>query len=177
MSICVSAEYQVRAGLEALELREGVVVRDPVDLGLLGLGLFVLRRVQASAGRGGFFLEVLALAHVAHERLDAHRAAGVGRGGRGGDLEPHRRAVGAAQPQQVVGHRAGHREPFEEGGARLRIGETAGVEGPHLAFDGVGRVAEHQLQVRVGRQRGGGRRADEADVHAFVYSLEQAGKC
>ena len=93
-------------------------------------------------------LEVLALADVADERLDAHCPGGVGRVGGGGHLEPDRRAVGLAQAQQVVGDRPGARQAIEKGGARLLVGEARGVEGPDLALDGLRRIAEDQLQMR-----------------------------
>jgi hypothetical protein len=48
-------------------------------------------------------LETLALAHVAHERLDAGFAAG--RLGVRRDLDPRQRLIGAPEPQQVVGDR------------------------------------------------------------------------
>ena len=49
---------------------------------------------------------------------------GVRRIGGGRHFDPHRRVVGAAQAQQVVGDRAGARQPIEERGAGLRIGEA-----------------------------------------------------
>ena len=75
-------------------------------------------------------VELLALADVAHERLDA-QAAGVGRRiGPRGHLHPHRAVVGAAQPQQVVGDGAVRGQPLDERGAGLRIDEALAIERP-----------------------------------------------
>ncbi len=60
------------------------------------------------------------------------------------------RPVGAPQPQQVVGDRAVAREPLDERLARLRIDEPLQLERAHVLLRRFRRVAEHQLQVRIG---------------------------
>ena len=119
-------------------------------------------------------LELLPLAHVAHQRLDAHGAGMVGRFGSGRHLDPHLGAVGLLQPQQVVADRAGVRQPLEERLPRLRIDEPGAVERPHVAVIGLRRVAEQQLEVRIRRQRRRRSAVHEADVHALVHRLEEA---
>ena len=64
---------------------------------LLGLEQLVIQVAR-------LILEALALADVAHQRLDADAVRA--RLGVRGDLDPDRRPVGAAQPEQVVGDRS-----------------------------------------------------------------------
>ena len=85
-----------------------------------------------------FVVELLAFADVAHERFDAHRAGGGGGIRARRQLDPDSGMVGAPQSQQVVGHRAVGREPFEHRATRLRVDEAIDLERAHVA---VGRVA------------------------------------
>ena len=118
-------------------------------------------------------LEPLALADVAHQRLDVD-AAVLERLGVRGDLDPDRDAIGAAQPQQVVGDRAVALQPRDEAVARLRIDEAIGLERADLGLGRVRGVAEHQLEVGIGgrRVRVSGP-SNGADVDALVDRFEQ----
>ena len=51
-----------------------------------------------------------------------------------GDLDPDRDAIGAAQPQQVVGDGAVALQPRDEAVARLRIDEAIRLERPDLGL-------------------------------------------
>jgi hypothetical protein len=105
---------------------------------LLGLQQLVVQVAR-------LILEALPLADVAHQRLDAD-AALVGLGVRG-DLHPDRHLVGAAQPQQVVGHRSvarqpprrTHRAPADRRSARRRtagsrVGRVGGRRKPNISL-------------------------------------------
>ena len=92
--------------------------------------------------------EALALGHVAHQRVHAQPLVldlGVSR-----HLHPHERAVGATQPQQIVGGGAVTAQAIDKSLARLRVGETLDFERTHVLFRRVRRIAEHQFQVRIG---------------------------
>ena len=65
-------------------------------------------------------------------------------------------------------------QALEKGDARLRIGEAAHVERPHLALERLWRIAEQELQMRVRGERGRGGRMHHPDVHTFVHRLEEA---
>src|SRR5262249_39515154 len=132
--------------------------------------LFRLQQLVVEIAR--LVLEPLALADVAHERLDPQAARFVGVGVRG-DFHPDRNLVGAAEAQQVIGERAVALQPRDEGVAGLRIDEPIAVERPDLTLGRVGGEAEHQLQVWIGRERARDVAGDRADVDAFVDRLEQ----
>ena len=121
----------------------------------------------------GLVLEALALADVAHQRLDAQRRA-IGVLGVRGYLDPHERAIGATQAQQVIGDRTVAPQPLEKQLARLRIDEEIDLERPDLAARRVGGETEHQLEERVGEERRAAARVHQPDVDAFVHRLEQA---
>jgi len=72
--------------------------------------------------------ERLAIAHVAHERLDAHLAGRSEDGRAGCHFNPDHLVVGAAQAEQVVGDRAVAREAIDEHRARALVGEAVGLE-------------------------------------------------
>jgi hypothetical protein len=91
----------------------------------------------------------------------------------GGDFDPDERAIRAAEPKQVVGHRAVPAQTVEKLLARERIDEAFDLEGSHFSGVGLPREAEHQFQIRIRRERGRGSGFDEADVDAFMYRLEQ----
>ena len=133
--------------------------------------LFGLQQLVIEIAR--LVLEPLALADVAHQRLDAQRRAirvlGVRR-----HLDPHERAIGATQPQQVIGDRAVAPQPLEKQLTRLRIDEEIDLEGSDLIAGRVGGEAEHQLEERVGEKRRAAARVHQSDVDAFVHGLEQA---
>ena len=120
----------------------------------------------------GLVLEPLALADVAHERLDAQQAVWQPLGVRG-HLDPHRRAIGASHPQQVVGDGAVAAEPLEKAFARLRIDEPVHVERPDIRRRRLGGEPEHQLQIGVGGERDRVQRGERADIDPFVHGLEQ----
>ena len=84
---------------------------------------------------------------------------GAGSGVRG-DLDPDRRAVRPAQPQQVVGDRAVALQPLDEPVARLRVDEAlqSRTGGPPLRR--LRGIAENQLEIRIGRERLARRRRD-----------------
>ena len=117
-------------------------------------------------------VQLLALADVADERLDAHGVIVGGRVGARRELDPDGVAVGAPQAQQVVVHGAVRREPLDERDARLGIDEAIDVEGPDVLFGRVARIAKNQLQMGVGGDRRRTVGADGADVHALVDRLE-----
>ena len=117
-------------------------------------------------------LEPLALADVAHQRLDVH-AAFVPRLGVGGDLDPDGDAIRAAQAEEIVRHRAVALEPGDEPVARQRIDEAIRLERAHVRLGRVRREAEHQLEVGIRGHRPRVRPVNGADVHALVDRLEQ----
>ena len=114
----------------------------------------------------GLIFEPLAVADVAHERLDAQ--AVTHRLSVRGDFHPHRRLVGAPQTQKVVAHRPVALEAAEEAIARLRIHEVLELERPHVGLSGFDAEAEHELEMGVRGQRLARRAVERADVDAFV---------
>ncbi len=119
-------------------------------------------------------VQLLALADVTDQRVDADGALASLRVGARGELDPHGAVVGAPQPQQVVGDRPVGGEPLEQGDASLRIDEAVAVERPHVAFDGFAGVAEDQLEVWIRGDRGCGIGPERPDVDAFMDAVEQA---
>ena len=97
-------------------------------------------------------LELLALADVAHQRVDADRPILRGRIGMRRDFNPDRRIVQASQPEEVVGDGALRCEAIDERGACVGIDEARRIEGTNLRVAGFGRVAEHHLEVGIGRE-------------------------
>ena len=81
--------------------------------------------------------------------------------------------VRTPEAEEIVGDRAVGGQPFEERHARLRVDEAIAVEGAHLGLGRLARIAEYELQVRVGRDGGGRTGTKRPDVHAFVYGFEQ----
>ena len=80
----------------------------------------------------GLVIELLSLADVADERLDAE-AAVVGRPiGARRQLDPHGVPVGAAEPHEVITDRPVGGEAFEQRDARLRVDEALLSEGAHI---------------------------------------------
>ncbi len=57
--------------------------------------------------------------------------------------------------------------------SRLRIDEAIAIERPDVCFRGLAGVAEDQLEVRIGGDRGGRLGADRPDVDALVDGFEQ----
>ena len=84
-------------------------------------------------------------------------------------------AIGAAQPQQVVGDRAVAREPLDErrrapADRRSAPASNGRTSSPRR----LGGVAEHQFEVGIGREGVACRRpSTRADVDAFVDGFEQ----
>ena len=117
--------------------------------------------------------ELAALADVAQQRVDLQRIGRRPRLRLAGHLDPHRRAVGAAQPQQVVGDGAVTAQPVEQRGPGRRVDEPGGIERPDVLGRGVGRVAEEQPQVGIGGAGGAAPVGQRAQVHAFVHHLEE----
>src|SRR5262249_6428106 len=121
-----------------------------------------------------FIVELLALADVAHERLEPQTVT-VGRWIRARrHLHPYRVAVGAAQSQQVIVDESVGRQPLDERGAGLGIDETIAIERPDFGFGRLACVAEDQLEMRIGGNRRGAVGPDGADVHAFMDRFEQS---
>ena len=81
--------------------------------------------------------------------------------------------VGAAQAEQVVGDGAVAREAVDENGARALVGEAIRLERAERILRRVGRIAEHDPEVRVGRDGDVVAGAERADVDAFVHGLEE----
>ena len=140
-----------------------------------GRELFGLRQLEVQIAR--LILQLLALGDVAHHRFDA-QSVGAGQPlGARRDFDPHGRAVGAPQAQQVIVARAVAGQLLQEiarAPARRRTdrGRTAGrrCRAPRPA------AAEHQAQMRIGGERRRFVEADEADVDAFAQRIEQAGE-
>ena len=96
-------------------------------------------------------LEPLAIADVAHQRFDTETITTALR--MRGHLHPHRRSVGATQTQQVISHCAIVLQAAKKAIARLRVDETFDLEWTHLVLGRLNAKAEHEFQVRVGRER------------------------
>ena len=99
----------------------------------------------------------------------------VGRAiGAAGELDPDGAVVRAPQAQQVVGDRAVGRQPLEE---RQRAPadrrSDSRSNGRTSVFGRLARVAEDQLEVRIGGDRRGRLGAERPDVDAFVNGFEQ----
>ena len=60
--------------------------------------------------------------------------------------------------------------------ARLRIVETARIERTDVGFRRLGREAQDEFQMRIGREGAAAGGRDEADVDAFVDFLEETGQ-
>jgi hypothetical protein len=92
------------------------------EIGLAERGqLLGLQQLLVEVAR--LVVELLALADVAQQRLDAENASRQRLGARG-ELDPELLVVGPAHPEQVVGHRALAGEAIDERLACLRVGET-----------------------------------------------------
>ena len=118
--------------------------------------------------------EPLAFGNVAHQRFDPDRIAFclcVRR-----DFDPHRRPIGAPQTKEVIGQRAIASEPRDERSPRLRIDEPLGIEWTHFGHRGFPRVAEHEFEMRIGREGLGRVFAEQTDVNPLVDRLEEARK-
>ena len=156
------------------DCRERIVqlVRDTGDRLAERRELLGLQQLVIQVAR--LVLEPLSLADIAHQRFDAQPfrpAFGVRR-----DFDPDRRPIGAAQPKQVVGDRTITIETLEETLARQRVDEAIQLEWTDLVLRDLARVAEHQLEVRIRRERERRGLRHRPDVHAFVHRLEQTGK-
>ena len=123
----------------------------------------------------GLIVELLAFRDVAHHGLEP--AAVPGRPGlnAGGHLDPHRGPVDATEPKQVGLHLPVFQELCEQLGARFFVHEPLRIE----RSDGVGgrvrRPAEHQAEMRVGRECFGAPGRQHADEHALMEGVEQPG--
>ena len=156
--------------------RERVVelVRDARNRRAEGGHLLGLQQLVIEAAR--LVLELLPVAHVAHERLDAHQARGLQHGGIRRHLDPDHRLVGAAQAEQIVGDGAVAGEPVDEGRTRALVCEAVRLEGTERILRRAGRIAEHDPEKRVGRDGDVVPGADRADVDALVHGLEEPGE-
>ena len=150
------------------------LVRDARDC--LPEGCHLLRLEELVVEIPRLIFEPLPIAHIPDQGFDANGAAPRRLLGTRRHLHPHRRPVRPSQAQQVIGHRPVAMQPLEEGGSRHRIGEAALVERPHVRLGSLDRVAEDELQVGIGSERGVTGSCEGADVDAFVDQLEQAGK-
>ena len=117
--------------------------------------------------------EPLALADIPHERVDAQPVAALRSVGVRGDFNPHRCGIFASEPQQVVRYCAVPCETIEEGGPCLRVDEAQWLKRPDVGRGRLGRIAEHELQMRVGGDRRVLRSSDDAQVHPLVDRLEE----
>jgi hypothetical protein len=88
------------------------------------------------------------------------------------DLDPNRRAVHAAQPQQVLGDAALTIELFDKVVPGLRVDEAGCVERLDDGFGGVLGIPEDCLQVRVGSKRRGADRTEGAHVDTLANGVE-----
>ena len=115
----------------------------------------LLRLQQLMIQIARLILEPLALADVAHQRLDADAVGRRFRVCR--DFHPDRRTVGPAQAEQVIGNRAVALKPLDEPIACLGIDEAFELERPNLFLRCLRRIAEHQFEKGIGREceRGG----------------------
>ena len=134
--------------------------------------LFGLKQLVIEIAR--LILETFALADVTHQRFDA-KTLGCRLRPRG-DLHPDWRAVGAPQPQQVVGHGSIALQALDEPVARLDVHEAIRRERADLLGRRLRGVPENQLEIGIRRQRFGDVGGDRPDVHALVDGLEQPGK-
>jgi hypothetical protein len=89
------------------------------------------------------------------------------------DLDPHGRLVRATETHQVVGDGAVTLQAVDEAVARLRVDELLGVERPDVVLGRLAAEAEHQFEVRVGRERAARVAGDRPDEHALVNRFEQ----
>ena len=133
-------------------------------LGLQRLVVEVLRLI----------VDLLPLADVANEGLDAEGSLGGRRLRAGADLDPDDRSVRAPQAQQVIGGSALVPQPLEERLAGLRIDEAGDIERSDLFVGGAGRVAEDLPEVRIRGGRAIDAAAEHARVRPFGDQIEQA---
>ena len=77
---------------------------------------------------------------------------------------------------RLISDRAVVLQAAKEAVARLRIDEMFDLEWTHLVLRRLDAKAEHEFQVRVGRERLARRAIDRADVDAFVDRLEEPRK-
>ena len=137
--------------------------------------LFRLQELVIDVAR--LVVQLLAFADVAHQGLDA-KARAVGRAvGPGRQFHPDRRVVRAPQPEQIVADRAVGGEALHERGARRRIDEALAVERTHLGIGRFARVAEDQLEVGIGRNRGRRVGGNRPDVDALENGVEEPCEC
>lgn len=108
-------------------------------------------------------VELLALGDVADERADVQ--AGGPRLGVDGDFGPEGAAVGSPQPEQHVGGGAIVGQAVEQGLPCAGVDEAVGVEGPDVGVGRLLRVAEGELEVAVGRERGAARLVQGPEVN------------
>ena len=85
----------------------------------------------------------------------------------------HRSLVGdAAEPE--IGDRTVDAQAREEGPARLRVNEAIDVEGADVGVRYFARVAEAQLQMGIGGDRGCGLGTKHPDIHTHLYGFKEA---
>ena len=98
-------------------------------------------------------LELLPLADVTHERFDSDHAVRRRGLGAGRDFDPHGGIVHAAQPEQIVCHRAVAAQSIDERGPGLRIDESSGIERTHVGLGHLRGMSEDQFEMGIGRNR------------------------
>ena len=76
----------------------------------------------------------------------------------------------------MIGHRAGLLQPLQERGAGIGVHEALGIEGRDERGRRFRRIAQHQLQMRVGFERFGTGSLKGADIKAFAGRLEESGE-
>jgi hypothetical protein len=132
---------------------------------------FGLQQLVINVAR--FVVQLLAFTDIPNERFDPQTAVVASGIGAAGDFHPHRGVVRTPQPEQVVGHGAVGRQPFDEREARLRVDERFAVEGADLVLGGLARIAEDQFEVGVGGDRGSRFEADRPDIDALANGFEE----
>ena len=139
----------------------------------LAQGRHLLRLHQLVTRVPPLRLELPPLADVSHEGVEARWTGVCRRAQGGGDLDPHRAAVGPPETDEVVADGAVAAQPRDEVGAGPVVEEPFGRERPHPLVGLVRVEPEHELQVRIGPQRLDAGGFEGADVDALGDGLVQ----
>ena len=138
----------------------------------------LLRLLHLVASVSRLIVPLLALADIADERLDVEyrklRRPGVWRTVRRCRryFDPYRRAIDAANADQVVGDRLIAIEQLDERRPGAGIDEAGRVERLNEILRRVWRVAENLLEVWIGGERRRVIRSEGADVDTLANELE-----
>jgi hypothetical protein len=125
----------------------------------------------------GLIVRPLAFADVAHQRFHPQQPAIARAPGTCRHLHPHRGAIQAAHPEEIVRDGQIVEELCNERGSRIGVDEPLRGKGHHLGLRGVRRVSKQLFQVGIGRERRvrelDARGRDRPDEHAFADGLEE----